>query len=459
MSVFRQRLIGVLGTAVSAAACQSAEARLREGMVGDDLCTQANEERGAQFSHVTNLRPAQPVDYLEWRVLMPMDAEFEPWTEIKDNILQEASLSDAERQEQLDAAFLEFAAIEQHSGSCELALGCDRFVLSSELGFFSWTGSHHLFASGDSGATTVTNEEQVLAFLGTIDTPHEAAWLAFAQGNGIPCNGRTYRQEGDSFLLYTETGSTCGGDVIGHRLRVSADGKVEELDSDVVEEGDPGCVIGRLPSGAISLRCRKGREHPVGRYFADIARLEAASIFAFRELARELEHYQAPRELVSWAERSAIEENLHATNCAHLARRYGVHLEPVLVAAAPIRRLFDIARDNVTEGLTREAFGALVAHYQASAAKDPAVRSALARIARDETNHAEFSIALHRWLLTQLDDAQRGSLEQARVQARIELGATLHPNYDRSVVELAGLPTPDLLRALFDELFAVDWAA
>ncbi len=320
-------------------------------------------------------------------------------------------------------------------------------------------GGYHLFAFGDSGSIIVTDEEEALAFLGKIDTANEAAWVAFAKGHFIPCDGPNYKIEDGSFVLYTETGSTCGDDVTGHRLRVFSDGSVKELDSDIVEEGEPGCVIGRLPSGAVAKRCRARTEHPVGRYFADVARLEAASILAFRELARDLPHHGAPPELVAWAQRSAVEESHHARLCNDLARRYGVRPGPVLVTPSPLRGLREIAIDNATEGLTREAFGALVAHHQRCAASDPFIRAALSRIARDETLHAEFSIALHRWLLTRLDDVERQQVERARLQARAELGPRLHPAYAREVVELAGVPSPEASRALFDQLFAVDWAA
>lgn len=213
----------------------------------------------------------------------------------------------------------------------------------------------------------------------------------------------------------------------------------------MIEKAEPNCTIGRLLWGEVAKRSCAQNEHPVGRYFVDVARLEAASIIAFRELARDLACHGARQELVTWAQRAALEETEHANSCRALARRYRVNVEAAQVTGSGTRSLSDIALDNAYEGLTREAFGALIAHHQMQVAADPAVRTALERIAHDETRHAEFSIALYQWPQTRLDPTERASVHAARQQARSEMGPTLHQAYAPEVIVLAGLPTPEYL--------------
>src|SRR5690606_15796747 len=122
---------------------------------------------------------------------------------------------------------------------------------------------------------------------------------------------------------------------------------------------------GRVTGGCVSSGVGRAEVHPVGRYFAENARLEAASVVAFLELADDLEAHGAPSDLVLWARRAAQEETRHARLCAGLARRYGADVGRVHVTQGARRTLLEIACENAAEGLTREAYGALVAHHQA----------------------------------------------------------------------------------------------
>ena len=93
-----------------------------------------------------------------------------------------------------------------------------------------------------------------------------------------------------------------------------------------------------------------------------------------------------------------------------LARRFGGAVDAPRVAARAVRSLEELAVENAAEGCARETFGALVATWQARAAGNPLVRGVMARIARDETRHADLAWAVDGWA--------RGRLESRRARAR-----------------------------------------
>lgn len=461
MSAFRTRLLGVLGSVVSLSACSNdpdaaaLERELREGLTGDDLCTL---EGGTEFSYVEGLQPALPTDYLEWRSVGAEDA-INGWDATKSAIVNDETLTDAERDLLLASAFEDVATLHESSGSCVYP-ACDRYVATSPWdGFTMPSGAvHQLFAHGEYGPLLITSPDDAAGLLYEIDTPQEAAWMAMANRFEIVCDGRTYAKDGNSYLLYTERYDSCGDTTYGYRLRVYPDGQVELVDSALLSGS--GCAVGRLPSGRISTTCRSPQGSPsTGAYLADAARMEGASVVAFLELARDLEHHGAPAELIAWAKRAAREETHHAEICRDLARRYGADVAATVIEPSPTQSLFDIALDNAVEGLGREAFGALVAHHQLLTARDPAVRAAMRVIARDEASHAEFSIALHRWLQEKLDAEQRESVARARADAQHPFRMTLCPERPSAMHHALGLPTQAVASALFEQLFAEDFAA
>jgi hypothetical protein len=122
------------------------------------------------------------------------------------------------------------------------------------------------------------------------------------------------------------------------------------------------------------------------------------------------------------------------------------------VKPVPARTLEQIAIDNAVEGCVRETYGALVATYQASMAKDVTVRAAMKRIAKDEICHAALSWQLDGWLATRLDSEARSRIASAKEAARAELAATIGRGQTRELTELAGLPPPRQARALLDNL-------
>lgn len=179
-----------------------------------------------------------------------------------------------------------------------------------------------------------------------------------------------------------------------------------------------GMCEGRRPEGF----CPEEGEH-----FAVASQLEAASVFAFVRLARELRHHRAPRRLIAAARRARRDEVRHTRATAALARRYGARVPRVQGGPMAVRDLEAIALENAVEGCVRETFGAATAWHRALHAKDVDVRAAYLRIARDETRHAALSTELDAWLAARLSPDARRRVADARARAVTELRAAVGP--------------------------------
>jgi hypothetical protein len=183
------------------------------------------------------------------------------------------------------------------------------------------------------------------------------------------------------------------------------------------------------------------------RQFAEMARLEKASVDAFRHLQRELVAHGAPRRLVRAAERAERDEVRYGQATGALANRHSCQPTLPRVAPHPLRDLEAIATENAVEGCVREAFGALVASWQARASADPEIQAAMKRIARDETRHAALALQVDGWLKGRLDTAARARVEQARRQALHDL-ASRSSSSPLALVAPLGLPTAAQARLL-----------
>ncbi|HEU5055518.1 MAG TPA: hypothetical protein VFU21_03310, partial [Kofleriaceae bacterium] len=86
------------------------------------------------------------------------------------------------------------------------------------------------------------------------------------------------------------------------------------------------------------------------------------------------------------------------------------------------RSIGAIAEENAAEGCVREAFGALVATWQAVHAADPVVAAASAMVAPDERRHARLARAVERFLAPRLGRADTRRVADARRAALADLG-------------------------------------
>jgi hypothetical protein len=232
----------------------------------------------------------------------------------------------------------------------------------------------------------------------------------------------------------------------------SCDFRVDDAGTEVVDclYSPPPC--GRRPEGLARSSEEITAGGPIGRYFADSARLEAASVHAFDILARELRSHGAPRSLVRKARAASRDEVRHARVMGTLARRHGASFRAPLAKTRSCRSLEEIARENVVEGCVRETYGALLATFQASNAADPAVRSAMRVIARDETRHAALAWEVARWADSKLATAARRRISAARCAALDELREEVLRSSGRDLQRLIGLPLPHQARALTNAL-------
>jgi hypothetical protein len=258
--------------------------------------------------------------------------------------------------------------------------------------------------------------------------------------------------DGSDVLAFTYQG--CDGRT-RHLLHVAFDGMLSPIDRFVERKPEPGCVVGRRPEG---LRQSAGDLHAsLGCFFAHSAALEAASVPAFVQLARELRAHGAPAGLARRALDAAQDEVRHTRAVDALARSFGAQTPPFSVPPARVRGLEAVATDNAIEGCVRETYGALVAHHQLRRAQHPRVRTVYRRIAADETRHAELSWSVARWAEPRLTSAERRRVQAARGAAAAELIAQVRSTATTAHDALAGLPSPAVGAALAAELDRALW--
>ncbi|WP_375744608.1 ferritin-like domain-containing protein [Corallococcus interemptor] len=312
--------------------------------------------------------------------------------------------------------------------------------------------------------TAYTTADAVRALLGRIDTPQEAALLAYASGYAL-CGQPAYERgkvralPDGTFSVVSIQDYDCETNVYEtrHDLKVTASGVVTEEGTFPLKEGTPDCVVGRRPVGLQRGRagdCADAR----GGYFANAARLEAAAIHAFLRLREELALHGASSELQDAALASAADEVRHTEVTLRLAQRFGATPVPPAVTALPLRPWSEVLLDNTVEGCVRETYGALVAHHQALHARDPEIREAMARIAEDETRHAGLSWDIDAWATPGLSPEARAALHDARRQAIAVLRAEVAAPLDPELTADAGLPSPEVAAALLDSLEQALWA-
>jgi hypothetical protein len=299
-----------------------------------------------------------------------------------------------------------------------------------------------------SPVTTIDDVDELLEFLGTIDTPNEAALVMYAHNR--PLTSCAMDRDGADFVVRgTWQISDCPITTQSLELRVTPEGVFSELG---IESANVSSVcVGRRPDGLCVSEPRPEDETP-GEWLARTARLEAAAVAAFAFLARELEALGAPSALLARLKQAARDEITHAERMTELARTRGAE-PPAAVVVPPARRsLLEIAIENSVEGCVRECWGALCARFQAAAAQAPDVRAAFARIALEEAEHAELSRDLAAWLDSRLEPAERARVDAARAKAIIDLRRELdNDTPERWSAEL-GLPTREQALAAFDAL-------
>ena len=323
-------------------------------------------------------------------------------------------------------------------------------------------GVVHLTTTSGDVVETFVGQEELMRFLGTVDTAQEALLVALFDRKTIRCGDPALgsaRRVADGYeVIVTQVTASCDPlEYSRFLLHVSADGIVTELRSEVYDSSS-GVCIGRRPDGLARQDPRRSNTG-TGRHFAEIATLEAAAVIAFERLADDLERLGAPPALTADVRKAAEDEVRHAEVMTGVARHFGAEPEAPAVAQVPPRNTYTIAVENAVEGCIRETYGALAGCYQALAAADPIVASAMRTVSEDEIFHAELSARVDAFLGTLLTEAERASVAAARRRAIGELRLEMSVEPDEEIAEMAGLPPRDLALQWIDCLQQDVWAA
>jgi hypothetical protein len=364
----------------------------------------------------------------------------------------------------LDACNQTLAMLSAPSDACVENKLCTPFVVTTQ----------------GSAARRIDTEQELVDWLGIIDTPSEAVFVAMFKGLTPSCEGLAgsvfyvgrgtmVLEQPDGYVVRSEW-QTCDNPELRETVKIAPDGSSGALER--IEIGPERCTSGRRPAGLrptaaiacepahapglqLSAACAAEREaiRVVGAFLAQAATLEAASVYAFQQLARELVEHAAPAELIVWAARSALEEVRHTQLMAAQAQRYGATPAAPQIAPHGVRSLFELALENAVEGCIRETYGALVAHQQATLAHDPQLADVMSSIARDEASHAELSWRIAAWVEPQLNVSERAQLTSARRAALAELyeAANIAVLPTRAALTL-GYPSPALEHATLNQL-------
>jgi hypothetical protein len=239
---------------------------------------------------------------------------------------------------------------------------------------------------------------------------------------------------------------TVKHDATGHDLKITYE----------VATGNSGCPVdGRRPPGL--KRCRPRRSTIAGAHLARAAHFEAASVYAFVGMARELARHGAPAALIEAAQRAALDEVRHAKIVGELARARGAEPAQVEVAAPRRRSLEALATENVTEGVVGETWAALLAYWQAQHATDAGLRATYAQIADDELRHAELAREVAAWAQSKLGPSARTRVRtaQRRAVARIARGVKRGPS--PALTRELGMPAQAQMQTLFAGARAALW--
>jgi hypothetical protein len=289
--------------------------------------------------------------------------------------------------------------------------------------------------------------------------PTSAAWDLCAQG--MQCEGLCREIAPiNSALAYTSCGVVTDAGDVGDAGSNQDAGAQPSLDLHVAYVSNPCWSIGRRPAAFAPRRCG-ARGSRVGRWFADAAVLEAASVPAFRRLAAELTAHGAPAPLVRAARRAAGDEIRHYRLTAAVARAGGADARAPRVRRMPVRSLVAMAAENAREGCVRETFGAVTAAFQARHAVDPSLRAVMTTIARDEARHALLAWEIDAWARAALPPSRARRLSSARQAAArtVETEIAAAPPPDRSLARALGLPSPAALRRLVADARDLLWNA
>jgi hypothetical protein len=345
--------------------------------------------------------------------------------------------------------------------TCEVDAGTCTAVdaLPPEPGFFkgvqTYVYEYFTYRRGDEVGYLV-DQDQLLAFLGTIDTPNEAALVLWGLNREAQCANLRELQDGSYWSTGDYETDLCPVTTQHFELTVARDGRVSEIAVGDPVESD--VCVGRRPAGLVREPLLTSSSR-LGAHFAENARLEASAVLAFASLERELRAHGAPASLIARVRAAAADEKRHAAMTAELARKFGSEVQRAVANIGPVRSLLDIAIENATEGCVRELYGAAVAQWQAHHASDAEVRRVYQNIAVDEAEHAAVSLSVATWLEARLSPGELAQVEAARHDAERTLRDELACEPDAVLIDAVGVPSSEQALHLLDALDLGTFAA
>lgn len=145
------------------------------------------------------------------------------------------------------------------------------------------------------------------------------------------------------------------------------------------------------------------REVLVQRWLS-VAALEHASVGSFARFTLQLLAVGAPPDLLLATQQAAADEVRHAVFAYGQASRFAEEaLGPgplPLEEAMPALDVRGVIAGLLDEACIGESVGAAEAAFCAEVARDPAIQTGLAQVAKDEASHAALAWKSLRWLLT-----------------------------------------------------------
>ncbi len=181
--------------------------------------------------------------------------------------------------------------------------------------------------------------------------------------------------------------------------------------------------VRRNPANRLLTRERLGDEldastrAALSSAWARAGQMEHASVASFLRFGLELMALGAPARFIADATLAAQDEVHHAELCFSLAAALGdVNHAPQAFSLEGVMLRYDlraVVTGVVLEGCVGETVAAVVAAHERDGARDPAVQSALARIAKDEARHAELAWRFLRWAIAEHGDDAREAAREA----------------------------------------------
>lgn len=308
------------------------------------------------------------------------------------------------------------------------------------MGEFGTANRFLVFTRADE-VGTITALADLQKFVAPVENARDAVFLIrnVLSDHSVICDELNTAKVDDGFDVLTTSGFACGAGSHRdeHLVHVATTGEVTVEETTVIEEGDPNCAIGRRPDGLVPAGSSR-QSRTVGTFFADAARLEAASVVAFEQLENELRTYGAPRTLIRDARRARTDEVRHARMTRRIAKKNGCAPVAAKVRPTETRSWLEFVKENAVEGCIRETFGALVATYQAQHATDTQIQRAMDLIAQDETRHASLSWRIANWAERHLSNEEKAHVRAMQLAELRKMAGRLAR--EDQPIDAAGLP-------------------